>query len=36
MSKPILIIAAFTICTAIILGAMAAHGLGINFVCRVD
>ncbi len=27
MSKPILIIAAFTICTAIILGAMAAHGL---------
>lgn len=27
MSKPILIIAAITICTAIILGAMAAHGL---------
>lgn len=27
MSKPILIIASFTICTAIILGAMAAHGL---------
>lgn len=27
MSKPILLIAAFTICTAIILGAMAAHGL---------
>lgn len=27
MSKPILLIASFTICTAIILGALAAHGL---------